>query len=84
MAPYDSALHTAWTKEPPQAPELHELLTVKDVAALLKVSKSWVYEHTRARFTPREERLPHIRIGKYLRFESHAVRDFLERKALTS
>ena len=69
MAPYDSALHTAWTKEPPQAPELHELLTVKDVAALLKVSKSWVYEHTRARSTPREERLPHIRIGKYLRFD---------------
>ena len=29
--------------------ELHELLTVDDVAALLKVSRSWVYEHTRAR-----------------------------------
>ena len=29
--------------------ELHELLTVEDVAALLKVSRSWVYEHTRSR-----------------------------------
>ena len=29
--------------------QLHELLTVEDVAALLKVSRSWVYEHTRSR-----------------------------------
>ena len=28
--------------------ELHELLTVDDVAAVLKVSESWVYEHTRS------------------------------------
>jgi len=27
--------------------DLHELLTVEDVAALLKVSRSRVYEHTR-------------------------------------
>ena len=32
--------------------ELHELLTVDEVAALLKVSKSWVYEHTRSRSVP--------------------------------
>jgi Helix-turn-helix domain len=38
--------------------DLHELLTVEDVAALLKVSKSWVYEHTRSRSLPRSERLP--------------------------
>ena len=59
---------------------LHELLTVDDVAALLKVSKSWVYEHTRGRGTPRAERLPHIKIGKYIRFEVNAVRAFLEKK----
>jgi excisionase family DNA binding protein len=59
---------------------LHELLTVDDVAALLKVSKSWVYEHTRLRSTPRDERLPHIKIGKYVRFEATAVRAFLEKK----
>ena len=61
--------------------ELHELLTVKDVAALLKVSKSWVYEHTRARVVPQAERLPHVRIGKYVRFDVRAVRAFLARKA---
>ena len=60
--------------------DLHELLTVEEVAALLKVSPSWVYEHTRSRGTPRAERLPHIKIGKYVRFEAGAIRAFLERK----
>ena len=60
--------------------DLHELLTVEDVAALLKVSPSWVYEHTRSRGTPRAERLPHIKLGKYLRFEADAIRTFLEKK----
>jgi excisionase family DNA binding protein len=60
--------------------DLHELLTVEEVATLLKVSPSWVYEHTRSRGTPRAERLPHIRIGKYVRFESAAIRAFLEKK----
>ncbi len=57
--------------------DLSELLTVDEVAALLRVSKSWVYEHTRARSTPRAERLPHIRLGKYVRFEAKSVRAFL-------
>ena len=60
--------------------ELHELLTVDDVAALLKVSKSWVYEHTRGRATPHAGRLPHLKVGKYVRFEASAVRTFLEQK----
>ena len=60
--------------------DLHELLTVEEVAALLKVSPSWVYERTRSRGTPRSERLPHIKIGKYVRFEEGAIRAFLERK----
>jgi predicted DNA-binding transcriptional regulator AlpA len=59
---------------------LHELLTVEDVAALLRVSKTWVYEHTRSRGTPRAERLPHIRIGKYVRFDPGAIRVFLDKK----
>ena len=63
--------------------ELHELLTVDDVAALLKVSKNWVYEHTRSRGTPRSEHLPFLKIGKYLRFEAPAVRAFLDKKCRT-
>ena len=60
---------------------LYELLTVDEVAALLKVSKSWVYEHTRARGTPRSERLPHVKIGKYVRFDPRLMRAFLDRRA---
>ena len=63
---------------PPDA-DLHELLTVDEVAALLKVSRSWVYEHTRS-LGSRSDRLPHIKVGKYVRFEARAVRAFLERK----
>jgi len=60
--------------------ELQELLTVAEVASLLKVSKSWVYERTRSQGTPRSERLPHLKLGKYIRFDSQAVRAFLERR----
>jgi excisionase family DNA binding protein len=60
--------------------DLDALLTVDDVAEILKVSKSWVYDHTRSRGTPRGDRLPYIKIGKYLRFEARAVRAFLEKK----
>lgn len=64
--------------------DLHELLTVEDVAALLKVSKSWVYEHTRSRGIPRAERLPHVKVGKYVRFEARALRAFIEKQCRTT
>ena len=64
--------------------DLHELLTVEDVAALLKVSKSWVYEHTRSRRVPWAERLPHLKVGKYVRFEPQAVRAFIEKRCRTT
>lgn len=60
---------------------LHELLTVEDVAILLKVSKSWVYEHTRNRRLPQAERLPFVKIGKYVRFDPRAVAQFLARRS---
>jgi predicted DNA-binding transcriptional regulator AlpA len=59
---------------------LLELLTVEDVAALFKVSKSWVYEHTRTRGAPRSERIPHVKIGKYVRFDPRLVRAFIDRR----
>ena len=63
------------------ATELYDLLTVEDVAAMLKVSKSWVYEHTRSRVVPRADRLPYIKLGKYVRFEAPAVRAFPANKS---
>lgn len=63
---------------------LEELLTVEEIAALLKVSKSWVYEHTRSRNPSRADVLPHIKIGKYVRFDTRAVRRFLDKKSQTT
>lgn len=61
--------------------DVYELLTVEEVAALLKVSKSWVYEHTRSRGVPRADRLPHLKIGKYVRFDPRLIRQFIEHHA---
>ena len=58
---------------------LHELLTVDELAAVRKVSPSWVYEHTRTR--SRAARLPYIKIGKYIRFDPQAVGAFLARQS---
>lgn len=54
-----------------------ELLTVEDVAALLKVPPSWVYERTRKRGV---ERIPGFRLGKYWRFKEGDVVAWLERQ----
>lgn len=59
----------------PGQSHLDELLTVGEIAALLKVPKSWIYDHTRKRGI---ERLPHIKVGKYLRFVESEVRAFLK------
>ena len=56
-------------------PEPEALLTVPEVAELLRVPVSWVYERTRRRGI---ERLPHIKIGKYLRFRFTEVQTYLE------
>jgi excisionase family DNA binding protein len=51
------------------------LLTVPEVAALLRVPVSWVYEHTRQGC---DDPLPAIKIGKYLRFFRKDILDHLE------
>ncbi len=56
--------------------ENNELLTVTDVAELLNVPKSWVYD--RARVAGRE-RIPHVKLGKYLRFDETAIREWLRK-----
>lgn len=76
----ESGQQDAGASSPIAEDDLHELLTVDEVASLFKVSKSWVYEHTRGRGGPRTERLPHVKIGKYVRFEPQAVRAYMEKK----
>ena len=52
-----------------------DLMTVAETADLLKVPVSWVYERSRKRG---QERIPCIKLGKYLRFERGAVRTWVE------
>jgi len=52
----------------PQAEE--SLWDVKDVAAYLKVSRSWVYQNAAAGL------LPHLKIGGLLRFNPGAIRSW--------
>ena len=54
-----------------------ELLTVAELAQWLKVPPSWIYERTRRRGS---DRLPFLKLGKYLRFEETAVKVYLERQ----
>jgi len=66
------------------ATAIDEWLTVAEVAAWLKVSRSWVYEHTRDRGAAERERLPYVKLGKYVRFERRHVSAFLERRMTRS
>ena len=54
-----------------------QLLTVHEVANLLHVPVSWVYERTRRRGGGQ---LPHVKLGKYLRFEESTVTEFIRRQ----
>ncbi len=52
-----------------------DLLTVQDVAEILRVPTSWVYERTRRRSA---DRIPGFRIGKYWRFRGGDIKAWLE------
>ena len=53
------------------------LLTVQEVAELLQVPGSRVYARTRKRSV---QALPHIKLGKYIRFEESAITEFIRRQ----
>jgi excisionase family DNA binding protein len=57
------------------------LLTPQDAARFLKVSVSWVYEHVRPEA---DDRLPFVRLGKYLRFDSRDLRAYVDAKRAES
>ena len=52
-----------------------DLMTVAEIAGLLHVPVSWVYERTRRRG---RDRIPHVKLGKYLRFEIEEVRSWFQ------
>lgn len=53
------------------------LLTVEDVARILCVPVSWVYERTRCRA---KNRIPGFRLGKYWRFREGDVLAWIEQQ----
>jgi excisionase family DNA binding protein len=56
------------------------LLTADEVAALLQVTRAWVYAQTRAK------RIPHVPLGRYVRYRRSAVLHWLaelERRSST-
>ena len=58
-----------------------DLLTVQETARFLKVSVSWVYEHVRPEA---EDRLPAVKLGKYLRFDARDLRAYVDAKRAES
>lgn len=53
------------------------LLTIEEVAAMLSVPVSWVYERTRRRTV---NRIPGFRLGKYWRFREADIFAWIERQ----
>lgn len=51
-----------------------ELITVQELAKRLSVPVSWVYQRTRLG----QEAIPHVKMGKYVRFNWQEVLEFLE------
>ena len=58
-----------------------ELLTVQEAAQFLKVPPSWIYDHVRP---DAADRLPVLKLGKYLRFDVRDLREYIERKRQAS
>lgn len=52
------------------------LMTIDEAARLLSVPKSWLYGRTRL---TGEDRLPHTRVGKYVRFSPTDIDEILRR-----
>jgi excisionase family DNA binding protein len=64
-----------------QGSDAHDLLTVKEAAHFLKVPVSWVYEHVRPEA---QDRLPAVKLGKYLRFDARDLRAYIDAKRADS
>ena len=54
-----------------------KLLTIEELAKRFSVPKSWLYSRTREKG---ESTIPVVRVGKYLRFDYEAVKQWLQQK----
>lgn len=59
---------------------LQQLVDIHEMARLLKVSASWLYQRTRLRLSD----IPIVRVGRYVRFQPQDVIDALKAKQTSS
>ena len=52
-----------------------DFATVSEIAAFLQVPTSWVYSRSRRRGV---ERIPHFKLGKYLRFSRREILEWIQ------
>lgn len=52
------------------------LITVEEMAGKLNVPASWIYQRTRLG----QKAIPHVRVGKYVRFNPDEVVAFFRKK----
>lgn len=52
---------------------MKSLITVKELAEILKVPVSWIYQRT----SMGQKGIPHVKMGKYVRFDPEEVIQFL-------
>lgn len=55
------------------SPDSDKLLTADDVADLMRVTRGWVYAQTR------RNALPHLRLGRYVRYRRGAIEAWMAR-----
>lgn len=55
-----------------------DVLTAEEVANLLRVTPAWVYAESR------RHRIPHIRLGRYVRFRREALLRWIEQMEVDS
>jgi len=48
------------------------LLTVDELAEILRVPRSWIYSH--------QDQLPTVRLGRYVRFKRSEIESFLDQQ----
>jgi len=60
---------------------IEHLLTPEEAAEILRVKLSWLYQHTRRRT---QDRIPFVKIGRYLRFREQDLVAHIESRKLKS
>jgi excisionase family DNA binding protein len=66
--------NTTGASPPTHGLQADDIITPEELASMLKVPESWVYEKTRRRC---RNPIPCLRLGKYIRFDFRAVAAWL-------